>query len=159
MDSFIGKDPDFPGLFSKRIWVNSSDTMSPRIRVQTKAGRVDVGVQMRRAVHAYKCCPRHNEPFGVLLASPCTLWQPVHAGRDATADAACFGRSAAVAYVRTMVKQGGSETAENDGSKLVNMGHPRCQPSLPCRCCYPACRRHHSDLPDDGNMSVFNREH
>jgi len=75
--SFIGKDPDFPGLFSKRIWVNSSDTMSPRIRVQAKAGRVDVGVQMRRAVHAYKCCPRHNEPFGVLLASPCTLWQPV----------------------------------------------------------------------------------
>ena len=38
---------------------------------------VCVCVQMRRAVHAYACCPRHNEPFGVLLASPCTLWQPV----------------------------------------------------------------------------------
>ena len=40
------------------------------------------------------------------------------------AAAACFGRSAAVANVRAMVKQGGSETAENDGSKLVNVAHP-----------------------------------
>jgi hypothetical protein len=56
------------------------------------------------------------------------------AGRDA---AACFGRSDAVDSVRAMVKQGGSETAENDGSKLVNMAHPRCQRSLPDRGCYP----------------------
>jgi hypothetical protein len=30
-----------------------------------------------------------------------------------------------------MVKQGGSETAEYDGSKLVNVAHSRCQRSLP----------------------------
>jgi hypothetical protein len=29
----------------------------------------------------------------------------------------------AVASVRAMVKQGGSETAENDGSKLLNVAH------------------------------------
>jgi len=44
------------------------------------------------------------------------IWQPVQplfcSGRAA---AAWFGRSAAVANVRAMVKQGGSETAENDG--------------------------------------------
>ena len=51
--------------------------VSPRIRVQAKDGRVEVGVQMRPAVHAYACCPRHNEPFGVLLASLCMLCQPV----------------------------------------------------------------------------------
>jgi hypothetical protein len=61
------------------------------------------------------------------------------------AAAACFGRSAAVANVRAMVKQGGSETAENDGSKLVNVAHPRCQRSLPGRGCYPACRRRNPD--------------
>jgi hypothetical protein len=33
------------------------------------------------------------------------------------AAAACFGRSAAVANIRAMVKQGGSETAEIDASK------------------------------------------
>jgi hypothetical protein len=38
-----------------------------------------------------------------------------------------------------MVKHGGSETAENDGSKLVNVAHPRCQRLLPGRGCYPAC--------------------
>jgi hypothetical protein len=36
---------------------------------------------------------------------------------------ACLGRSAAETNVRPMVKQGGSETAENDGSKLVNVVH------------------------------------
>ena len=53
------------------------------------------------------------------------------ARHDAAVAAACFGRSVAVACVGTMVKQGGSETAENDGRKLVNAAHPRCQRSLP----------------------------
>ena len=66
------------------------------------------------------------------------------AGRDA---AACFGRSDAVDSVRAMVKQGGSETAENDGSKLLNVENPQCQPSLPGLCCYPACRRPVGDPP------------
>jgi len=61
-------------------------------------------------------------------------------GLDAAAAAACFGRSAAVACVRTMVKRRGSETAENDGRKLVNVARPRCQRSLPGRGCYPAYR-------------------
>jgi hypothetical protein len=52
-------------------------------------------------------------------------------------DAACFGRSAAEANVRAVVNQGGSETAENDGSKLVNVAHLRCQWSLPGRGCNP----------------------
>ena len=39
-------------------------------------------------------------------------------------DAACFYCSTAVANVRVMVKQVGSETAENDVSKLVNVKHP-----------------------------------
>jgi hypothetical protein len=49
-----------------------------------------------------------------------------------------------------MVKQRGSETAENDGSKLVNLAHPRCQPSLPARGCYPACSQ-----PRLSQTSVF----
>ena len=51
----------------------------------------------------------------------------------------CFGRSDAVASIRAMVKQGGSETAEKDGSKLFNVAHPRCQRSIHGRGCYPAC--------------------
>jgi urease gamma subunit len=85
-------------------------------------------MQMRRDLRADACCPRHNEPFGVNLVSPCTLWQPVQP-QAATMQrlqlaSAVLGRSAAVASVRAMVKQGGSETAENDGSKLVNVAHP-----------------------------------
>jgi hypothetical protein len=79
------------------------------------------------------------------------------AGRDA---AACFGRSVVVASVRAMVKQGGSETAENDGSKLLNVTQPRLHLSLPGRCCYLACRSRHPDTPpsrDDGDKSVFKR--
>jgi hypothetical protein len=38
---------------------------------------VDVRVQIRQDVRAHAYCPRHNEPVCVLLASPCTLWQPV----------------------------------------------------------------------------------
>jgi hypothetical protein len=79
------------------------------------------------------------------------------AGRDA---AACFGRSAAVASVRAMVKQGGSETAENDGSKLLNVAQLRCQRSLPGRGCYLACRRGHPDPPPLGmtETSLFLKE-
>ena len=111
------------------------------------SGRVDAGVQMRRNVRAHAYCPRHNEPFCVLLASPCTLWQPVQpqaatlqlamaaraaAGRDA---AACFALAVLLSAVRA------SDTAENDGSKLVNVARTRCQRSLPDRGCYPACMR------------------
>jgi|LauGreSuBDMM15SN_2_FD.fasta_scaffold734635_1 hypothetical protein len=46
-----------------------------RVR-QAKARQVGVGVQIRRGARAHACCPRHNESFCVLLASPCVLWQP-----------------------------------------------------------------------------------
>ena len=58
------------------------------------------------------------------------------------------------ANVRVMVKQGGSEMAENDFTKLVNVMHPRCQPSLPGRCCYPACRFHVPGRPLDFQVCV-----
>jgi hypothetical protein len=45
------------------------------------------------------------------------------AAESATLQPACFGRSVAVASVRAMVKQGESETAENDGSELLNVAH------------------------------------
>ena len=49
-----------------------------------------------------------------------------------------------------MVKQGGSETAENDASKLVNVSHLGCQRSLPGR----------SDIPRgvSGIFAVFKRD-
>jgi hypothetical protein len=43
------------------------------------------------------------------------------AGRDDAAAASAV--LPAVAWIRAMVKQGGSETADNDGSKLVNVAH------------------------------------
>ena len=74
--------------------------------------------------------------------------------------AACFGRSAAVASVRAMVKEGGSETAKNDGSKLLNVAQPRLQRSMPGRGCYLACRRRHPDTPPRGmtETSLFLKE-
>jgi hypothetical protein len=47
-------------------------------------------------------------------------WQPVQP------QAVTLQLASAVASVRAMVKQGGSETAENDGSKLLNVARPQC---------------------------------
>jgi hypothetical protein len=50
-------------------------SVAPQSGCRRRLGRVDVGVQMRRVLRSHACCPRHNEPFCVLLASQCTLWQ------------------------------------------------------------------------------------
>jgi hypothetical protein len=140
--------------FLPRIWVNPGDPSRRRL------GRVDVGVQMRRDVREHACCPRHNETFCVLSASPCALWQPVRPATAATLQLASLRRSAAVASLRAMAKKRGSETAENDGSKLVNVSHLRCQRSLPGRSCYPACRRRHPARGSRvyGIFAVFKRD-
>ena len=77
---------------------------------------------------------------------------------------ACFGRSTCGSMGerllhsgQRMVKQEGSETAENDGSMQVNVAHPQCQLSLPGHGCYRTCRRHHNFIAgrgvrDDGDM-------
>ena len=132
-----------------------------RAKVQRRRlGWVGVGAQMRRVVRAHACCPRHNEPFCVLLASPCALYQHVQLLRCSAAPlqlASSF--FAAVANVRAqmmMVKQGGSETADNVGSKLVNVAHSRCQQSLPGRSCYPARRRHYPARGSRDDETWFN---
>jgi hypothetical protein len=46
-DKFIGKDPDFPGLFLNTFGlIRSTRMVLPRIRVQAKTRQVGVGVQM-----------------------------------------------------------------------------------------------------------------
>jgi hypothetical protein len=120
------KDLDFPGLFLNAFgFIRATRMVSPRIWVQAKARQACVGVQMRRDVCAHTCCPRYNESFCVLLASPCALQQPCS---RCSVRAAPMQLTSAVLLqwpsVRAMVKQGGSETAENDGSKLVNVLHP-----------------------------------
>jgi hypothetical protein len=115
---------------------------------------------MRRDMRAHACCPRHNEPFCVLLASPCALYQHVQLLRCSAAPlqlaSSFFAAVANVGAQMMMVKQGGSETADNVGSKLVNVAHSRCQRSLPGRSCYPARRRHYPARGSRDDETWFN---